>query len=401
MIGIELEKAVSLMLENIHEITDVEEVNLLEANGRVIAEDFYAPISNPPFDRSPLDGYALKAYDTKGADRDNPVKLKVIDEVFAGKFSNKVLKNGEAIRIMTGAKMPEGADCVIRQENTNEDMEEAEIYEELSAHDNHIFKGEDIVKGDLLIKKGEVLNYVHQGIIASMGKSSVKVIRKIKTALFVTGDEVSSPGKELSNGKIYDSNLYLIYSRLVEFRITPIFAEIIGDKYEKVAERIKKVMDEVDIVITTGGVSVGKKDILHEVIPFIGADRIFWKVKLKPGTPAMFSIYRNKPILSLSGNPFAALSTFELLGRPVLSKISGNFNINTRTVTAVMDSDFNKSSKVRRFVRGLYEDGKIKLISNKHSSGMLSSMNGCNALIDIKAGTAKLSDGDDVSVILL
>lgn len=234
-----------------------------------------------------------------------------------------------------------------------------------------------------------------------MGKSSVKVIRKIKAALFVTGDEVSSPGKDLSDGKIYDSNLYLIYSRLVEFGITPIFAEIIEDKYEKVAERIKKVIDEVDIVITTGGVSVGKKDILHEAIPFLGADRIFWKVKLKPGTPAMFSIYRNKPILSLSGNPFAALSTFELLGRPVLSKISGNFNINTRTVTAVMDSDFNKSSKVRRFVRGLYEDGKIKLISNKHSSGMLSSMNGCNALIDIKAGTAKLSDGDDVSVILL
>ncbi|AJH00205.1 molybdopterin biosynthesis MoeA protein [Clostridium beijerinckii] len=401
MVGIELEKAVSVMLENIHEITDAEEVNLLEANGRVIAEGFYAPISNPPFDRSPLDGYALKAYDTKGAGRDNPIKLKVIDEVFAGEFSNKVLKNGEAIRIMTGAKMPEGADCVVRQENTNEDMEEVEIYKELSAHDNYIFKGEDIVKGDLLIKKGEVLNYVHQGIIASMGKSSVKVIRKIKAALFVTGDEVSSPGKDLSDGKIYDSNLYLIYSRLVEFGITPIFAEIIEDKYEKVAERIKKVIDEVDIVITTGGVSVGKKDILHEAIPFLGADRIFWKVKLKPGTPAMFSIYRNKPILSLSGNPFAALSTFELLGRPVLSKISGNFNINTRTVTAVMDSDFNKSSKVRRFVRGLYEDGKIKLISNKHSSGMLSSMNGCNALIDIKAGTAKLSDGDDVSVILL
>lgn len=153
MVGIELEKAVSVMLENIHEITDAEEVNLLEANGRVIAEGFYAPISNPPFDRSPLDGYALKAYDTKGAGRDNPIKLKVIDEVFAGEFSNKVLKNGEAIRIMTGAKMPEGADCVVRQENTNEDMEEVEIYKELSAHDNYIFKGEDIVKGDLLIKK--------------------------------------------------------------------------------------------------------------------------------------------------------------------------------------------------------------------------------------------------------
>ncbi len=400
MLGIELEKAVSLMLENIHEITEVEEVNLLEANGRVIAEGFYAPISNPPFDRSPLDGYALKAYDTEGADGDNPVKLKVIDEVFAGGFSNKVLKNGEAIRIMTGAKMPEGADCVIRQENTNEDMKEAEIYEELSAHDNYIFKGEDIVKGDLLIKKGEVLNYVHQGIIASMGKSSVKVIRKIKAALFVTGDEVLSPGKDLSDGKIYDSNLYLIYSRLVEFGITPIFAEIIGDKYEKVAERIKKVMDEVDIVITTGGVSVGKKDILHEVIHFLGADRIFWKVKLKPGTPAMFSIYRNKPILSLSGNPFAALSTFELLGRPVLSKISGNFNINTRTVTAVMDSDFNKSSKVRRFIRGIYDNGIVR-IQEDNASGQICSMMGCNCLIDISAGSRAVERKSEVKVVLM
>lgn len=398
---IELEEAVSIMEENIHEIYEIEEVPLKEADGRVLGEDIYAPVNNPPFDRSPLDGYALIAEDSRNADKDNPVKLKVIDEVFAGGYSEKVLNHGEAVRIMTGAKLPKGCDAIIKQEDTNEGMDIVEIYGQLKKYDNYCFEGEDVKKGTLLMKKGDLLSYIHIGILSGMGYDKVRVKRTVKAALLVTGDEVGVTGKPLDEGKIYDSNMHIFNARLNGLGIDVTVCEIIGDDYKVVGDKIKEVIDDVDIIITTGGVSVGKKDILHEALPYIGAETLYWKVNLKPGTPAMFSIYKNKPVLSLSGNPFASLATFELLGRPILAKMSGNEKLMTKTVSALMESDFNKASKVRRFIRAYYENGNVRLNSGKHSSGVLSSMIGCNALIDIKAGTGKLSIGDEVSVILI
>lgn len=398
---IELEEAVSIMEAHVHEINKIEELNIEEACGRVLGEDIYSLINNPPFDRSPLDGYALRAEDTIGASKENPVILKVIDEVFAGSYSEKVLKQWEAVRIMTGAKMPQGSDCVIRQENTDEGMDNVQIYEELKFHDNYIFEGEDIKKDSLIMKKGEVLTYIHIGILASMGYSKVRVKEKLKAALLVTGDEVSAPGNILPEGKIYDSNMNLFAARLRELGIELTKCEIIGDDYKTVGDAIKEAMKGSHIVITTGGVSVGKKDILHEALPYIGAEMLYWKVNLKPGTPAIFSLYDEKPILSLSGNPFASLATFELLARPVLSKMSGNSEMNITRTAGIMESDFNKKSKVRRFIRAYYSDGKVKLLDGKHSSGVLSSMIGCNALIDIKAGTEKLEAGNNVDIVLI
>lgn len=398
---IELEEAVSIMEAHVREIEEYEELYIKDACGRVLGEDVYSIINNPPFDRSPLDGYALRAEDTKGASKENPVILKVIDEVFAGSYSEKELQKGEAIRIMTGAKMPAGSDCVIRQEDTDEGMDNVKIYAELKVHDNYIFEGEDIKKDSLMIKKGEVLSYVHIGILASMGYSKVKVKKKLKAALLVTGDEVSIPGKPLPQGKIYDSNMNLFAVRLKWLGIELTKCAIIGDDYKTVGDTIKEAMKDSHIVITTGGVSVGKKDILHEALPYIGAEMLYWKVNLKPGTPAIFSLYDNKPVLSLSGNPFASLATFEILGRPILSKMSGNSEINIIKTTAVMESDFNKKSKVRRFIRAYHHNGKVKLLDGKHSSGVLSSMIGCNALIDIKAGTEKLEAGKEVDIVLI
>lgn len=398
---IELEEAISIMEESVIEIDETEKISLEEADGMVLADDIYAPFNNPPFDRSPLDGYAVISKDTKKATRNNPVKLKVIDEIFAGSFSNKKLKSKEAVRIMTGAKLPNGCDAVIKQENTNEGIDTVEIYEEVKKYDNYCFEGEDTKKGDFLMKKGETLSYIHIGILSGIGYAKIKVKRKVKVALLVTGDEVCIPGTSLNEGKIYDSNMHLLNARLKELGISVIICEVIGDDYKAVGNRIKELIDSSDMVITTGGVSVGKKDIIHEVLSYIGAEKIYWKVNLKPGTPAMFSLYNGKPILSLSGNPFASLATFELLVRPVLAKMSGKRELNTKRVSAFMESDFNKSSKVRRFVRAYYENGKVKLKTEKHSSGILSSMIGCNALIDIKEGTEKLSVGDRVNVILI
>ncbi|WP_434798074.1 molybdopterin molybdotransferase MoeA [Terrisporobacter vanillatitrophus] len=401
MKNIELEYALQVIEDSVDEINKTDIIKIEESMGRIIGEDVYAPINQPPFNRSPLDGYALRAEDTKGASDRSPIKLKVVDEIFAGGNINTVVNKGQAIRIMTGAEIPEGADCVIRQEITNYGMEEVEIYSELKSYENYCFKGEDIKKGSKLISKGDKLTYVHIGILAAMGITEVLVKRKPRVGIISTGDELVYRGEPLKKGKIYDSNRITISMRLLEFGCEIITSKIVSDETHKVYEEIENIIDKVDIVITTGGVSVGKKDIMHEVIKELNANRLFWKVKMKPGTPAIYSIYKNKPILSLSGNPFAAIATFELMGRKLIYKLTGDLDLKQVSIKSVMEDDFLKESKGRRIVRGIYKNNKVYISQGGHSPGMMASMLGCNCLIDIKPGTKKLLKGDEVDIILI
>ena len=401
MENIELELALQIIGESVNQISNTEKVNIEEARGRIIGQDIYAPINQPPFNRSPLDGYALKSEDTLGASKDNPIKLKVVDEVFAGGDINTILKNKQAIRIMTGAEIPEGADCVIRQESTNYDMNEVEIYSELKRYENYCFAGEDVKKGSKLISKGEKLTYIHIGLLAVMGITQVLVQRKPKVGIISTGDEIISVGQTLGKGKIYDSNIVAISMRLLDFGCEIVSSKIISDEVHYVSEEIYNLIDKVDVIITTGGVSVGKKDIMHEVIKTINANRLFWRVKMKPGTPAIYSIYKNKPIISLSGNPFAAIATFEIMGKELIYKLTGDIDLKQIRVKSIMEDDFLKSSKGRRIVRGIYKNNKVYLPEGGHSPGMMSSMLGCNCLIDIKPGTKQLLKGDEVDIILI
>lgn len=401
MENIELELALQILEESINQIDNTEKINIEESRGRIIGQDIYASINQPPFNRSPLDGYALRSEDTVGASKNNPIKLNVVDEIFAGGNINTIVKKNEAIRIMTGAEIPEGADCVIRQESTNYDMNEVEIYSELKRYDNYCFAGEDIKKGSKLISKGEKLTYIHIGLLAMMGISEVLVKRKPMVGIISTGDEIISAGQILCKGKIYDSNRVTISMRLLDFGCEIVSSKIIGDEISQVSEEINDLIDKVDLIITTGGVSVGKKDIMHEVIKEINANRLFWRVKMKPGTPAIYSIYRNKPILSLSGNPFAAIATFEIMGRKLIYKLTGDTDLEQIRLKSVMEDDFLKFSKGRRIIRGVYKNNKVYLSKGGHSSGMMSSMLGCNCFIDIKPGTKQLLKGDEVEIILI
>lgn len=401
MENIELELALQIIDESVNQISNTEKINIEEARGRIIGEDIYAPINQPPFNRSPLDGYALKSEDTLGASKSNPIKLKVVDEVFAGGNINTILKNKQAIRIMTGAEIPEGADCVIRQESTNYDMNEVEIYSELKRYENYCFAGEDVKKGSKLISKGEKLTYIHIGLLAVMGITQVLVQRKPRVGIISTGDEIISGGQTLGKGKIYDSNRVTISMRLLDFGCEIVSSKIMSDEVHYVSEEIHNLIDKVDVIITTGGVSVGKKDIMHEVIKTINANRLFWRVKMKPGTPAIYSIYKNKPIISLSGNPFAAIATFEIMGKELIYKSTGDIDLKQIRVKSIMEDDFLKPSKGRRIVRGIYRNNKIYLPEGGHSPGMMSSMIGCNCLIDIKPGTKHLLKGDEVDIILI
>lgn len=401
MENIELEFALQVIEESVNQINNTELIKIEECRERIIGEDIYAPINQPPFNRSPLDGYALRAEDTVGACKSNPIKLKVVDEVFAGGNISTSVKNNEAIRIMTGSEIPEGADCVIRQENTNYSMEEVEIYSELKKYENYCFAGEDVKKGSKLISKGEKLTYIHIGLLATMGITQVLVKRKPRIGIISTGDEIVSSGKPLSKGKIYDSNRITISMRLMDFGCEIVSSKIIEDEVCQVSKEINNLIDKVDVIITTGGVSVGKKDIMHEVINKINADRLFWRVRMKPGTPAIYSIYKKTPILSLSGNPFAAIATFEIMGKELIYKLSGDEDLKQIRIKSVMKDNFLKESKGRRIVRGIYKNNKVYLPQGGHSPGMMASMLGCNCLIDIKPGTKQLLKGDEVDIILI
>lgn len=410
MEGISVEQAMEQILQYTPVINETEEVELNKAGGRILAQDMVAEFNNPPFDRSPVDGYACKAEDLAGASSEHPVKLKVMEEIDAGQYSERVVESGQAVRIMTGAAIPKGCDCCIFQEDTDYGEETVEIYREVKQWDNYCFAGEDFKKGTTLLKKGTHIGYVEAAVLAGMGAAKVPVYRRPKVVLLTTGDEVVEPGNPLPAGKIYNSNMTMLSARMMELGIEPFYMEAVKDNPQVMAEKIKEIAEQADMIITTGGVSVGKKDIMHESIRLIDAERIFWRVNMKPGMPTLFSVYENVsggkvPVISLSGNPFGVAVTIELLIRPALEKMMQNPAIGLKEVTGVMADDFVKGIKGRRFIRAYWENGRFHLPNGLHSNGVLSSMAGCNCLIDTKTMEDKesksLKTGDKVSAVWL
>ena len=381
MEGISVEQAMEQILQYTPVINETEEVELNKAGGRILAQDMVAEFNNPPFDRSPVDGYACKAEDLAGASSEHPVKLKVMEEIDAGQYSERVVESGQAVRIMTGAAIPKGCDCCIFQEDTDYGEETVEIYREVKQWDNYCFAGEDFKKGTTLLKKGTHIGYVEAAVLAGMGAAKVPVYRRPKVVLLTTGDEVVEPGNPLPAGKIYNSNMTMLSARMMELGIEPFYMEAVKDNPQVMAEKIKEIAEQADMIITTGGVSVGKKDIMHESIRLIDAERIFWRVNMKPGMPTLFSVYENAsggkvPVISLSGNPFGVAVTIELLIRPALEKMMQNPAIGLKEVTGVMADDFVKGIKGRRFIRAYWENGRFHLPNGLHSNGVLSSMAG-------------------------
>ncbi|MCL1828965.1 MAG: molybdopterin molybdotransferase MoeA [Oscillospiraceae bacterium] len=397
--SVTLEKAQELTLAHA-KATGAEKVALREALGRVLFEDLIPDKDQPPFPRSPLDGYALSAEDTKGASRANPVALKVTGSVFAGDRADISVKPGSAVRVMTGGMLPDGVDCVIRQEDTDGGEETVLIYERLRPFDNYCFRGDDFKAGELLIPRGTRLDAAAVSVAAAAGAFELAVFKRPRVAVISTGDELLEPGTPLPAGKIYDSNMFYLTSRLRETG-AHITAELIApDNFEKISSALSDLAGKTDLIITTGGVSVGKKDLLPAVTSALGARLVFSGVSMKPGSPTLFTCIADTPVLSLSGNPFACSACFELLARGLLAKLSGNTETQLLTAESKLLSDFPKKSTGRRLIRGKYTPEGV-LLPEGHSSGQMRSMMGCNCFVDIPAGTGKLHAGDPVRVILL
>lgn len=396
---ISLEEALKILNSNIENL-DIEEVGLLNGLNKVLAEDVYSKINNPPFNKSAMDGYALIAED---AFINN--KIKVIDKVYAGGNSNKIITKNTAIKIMTGAPIPEGANAVIKQEDVIIENNNIIIRKEISENQNICFVGEDISKDDLLVGANKRLNYSDIGIIASSGIDKIKVYKKPKVAFFSTGDEVTDIGQELKYGKIYNSNKFSILSRLLELGYEVNKVKHIKDDYIEIGRTIKEASKEADIIITTGGVSVGEKDLLKEAIRSIEGEILFWKITIKPGSAVLCSKINNCIIISLSGNPTAALTTFELLVKTSLNKLSGDKIVEITREKAILAEGIIKKDFKHKFVRGYFEIDNCKqmvyITQKKSGNGILRSALNSNCIIEVKPNNEEIKNGDLVDIIKL
>ncbi|SFG18933.1 molybdopterin molybdotransferase MoeA [Oribacterium sp. WCC10] len=409
---ISLEKAIELIEDNVSAITETKLVNTEAAFSSLAAEDVSIGFDQPPFPRSPLDGFAVRSIDTKGASHETPKCFRIIDTVYAGGCSSCTVDEMEAVRIMTGAPIPDGADCIIRQEDIIGWKDEerftpfkvgdtVKIPYEFHKWDNYCFKGEDVKKDTVVLKDRTRIGYIEEGILASSGITHVNVYRKPRVSVLVTGSELVEPGEKLAPGKIYDSNLFMMKYRLRELNCDVVMAEQVPDEVRAGASLFRKAAEISDLVITSGGVSVGEKDIIHLILPEIGADKIFWGIRMKPGSPAIFSKSGDVPMIHLSGNPFAALATFELLVRPALVKLTGDEGYKVREVEAVLDEDFMKH-RGRRFIRGFYNEGHVRFPAPvAQASGILFSMQGCNCLIELPPSDVPYMKGTKVKVHLI
>ncbi|ANR69817.1 molybdopterin molybdenumtransferase MoeA [Selenomonas sp. oral taxon 126] len=401
MQDIELEQAIEVLLAHTARVAETERIPLIDALGRVAAEEVRAGFDNPPFDRSPLDGYTFAAASTRDASAEHPVTLRLVGEECAGEFFTGTVGAGECVRIMTGGAIPKGCDCVVRQEDVREDGDTICVPFTSEPYENYCYAGEDIKKGTVLLRQGQMIRAAQIGVLASEGYGTVQVYRRVRVAVASTGDELLQPGEPLRPGKIYNSNLYLLAGRLKELGAEVTVLGSVPDDIDKAAEVIASYADVVDVFLTSGGVSVGKKDIMHGVVPALGAERLFWRVCMKPGAPAI-AYTRGKMLgIALSGNPFAAFATFELMAKPALLRLAGQTDVLPVRRRAVLADAFPKDCPGRRFLRARMEaDGRVSL-PDQHESGSLFSAAGCDAFVDVPAGTKPLAAGTEVEVVIL
>ncbi len=401
--SISMEKALEIFQEYASTV-GIEEISITDSFERILAEDIVAGFPIPPFCRSPLDGYALCAADTAGADEISPVSLRITQTIFAGEVPTEPLLAGETAAITTGAPMPEGSDTVIKFEDICREGDTISIRSSLRAGENVVPQGEDVAQGEKVLERGTNITPAAVGLLASLGFEKVRVYKKPRVAVFSLGDELLEVGQVLRPGKIYNSNLYTLSAQVREAGGTAFPIGTITDEKTAIASALKGASAEYDMIITTGGASVGGKDLIKEAIALSGATTLFWKVGMKPGTPAVCGEKDGKLIIGLSGNPSAAMITFLMLVRPILRSMAGKGSGNLPEVSAVMEQPFKKKSSQRRLLRAVvaWKDGAYHAIpAGMQSPGALKSMVVCNALIDIPAEHGFLLTGEKVRAHLL
>ncbi|MDO0825892.1 molybdopterin molybdotransferase MoeA [Desulfosporosinus nitroreducens] len=388
---IELEEALELVLGRIQPV-ETECVLISDAYNRVLAKDVTSQIAMPPFERSPLDGYAYLAM----AGDSQPLQLKVVSEIPAGTFPDRDIAPGEAAKIFTGAPIPLGANCVVRMEDTKQIGDEVTILLPVLPGSNIIPKGEEIKTGDLLLKQGFFLTPPAIGLLAAVGQEQVMVYRRPRVGLISTGAELIEVGQPLRPAKIYNSNSSTLRGMIQESGCEVLVVPIVSDEIEETI-KVLEMFADTDIVIATGGASVGDYDIMRHALAQFGCEMLFWKLNLKPGTPVSVGQKEKQFFISLSGNPAAAMVTFELLVRPALRKLAGRRTVEEGRFLVKMASGFGKAGKQRRFLRAqaVFKNGEIWADpAPAQGSGILRSMIGSHLLVDVPANHGSVEPGE-------
>ncbi len=396
---ISLEQALNILMDHVtHGKT--ERKPLEDCLGLILSEDVYALLDMPPFSRSAQDGYALCSKDSIGATGENPVKLKVTGKIYAGDHLDVQVRPGEAVRIMTGAMVPAGADCVLRQEDTDEGEDVVQIYKEVEPGCSICFKGEEYKKGHTLLHAGTKIDAAALAVASGNGIMELPVYERVKAAVVSSGSEVVEPGAPLTPGKIYNTNTIYMKARLSQLGAKVMMTRTVGDDLEVMAEALKEAADQAELVVTTGGVSVGQKDLTEEALLSIGAEILFHGIAIKPGMPTLAAEKDGVLFIGLSGNPFSAAIPFEMFVREILSLKMGDPDLKLRRETLTAVTGFSKNSRRRRFLRGKAE-GKEVWLPDQQANGQMRSMVGCNCLIEIPAGSGPVKAGDKVEVLWL
>ena len=397
--SISLEQALDILMDHVtHGKT--ERKPLEDCLGLILSEDVYALLDMPPFSRSAQDGYALCSKDSIGATGENPVKLKVTGKIYAGDHLDVQVKPGEAVRIMTGAMIPAGVDCVLRQEDTDEGEDVVQIYKEVEPGCSICFKGEEYKKGHILLHAGTKIDAAALAVASGNGIMELPVYRRVKAAVVSSGSEVVEPGTPLTPGKIYNTNTVYMKARLHQLGAQVMMSRTVGDELEIMEEALKEAANQAELVITTGGVSVGQKDLTEEALLSIGAEILFHGIAIKPGMPTLAAEKDGVLFIGLSGNPFSAAIPFEMFVREILSLKMGDPDLKLRRETLTAVTGFSKNSRRRRFLRGKAE-GKEVWLPDQQANGQMRSMVGCNCLIEIPAGSGPVKAGDKVEVLWL
>ncbi len=412
---ITVDQALEKVLEHVA-ILEAEESPILSCLGQVLAEDVFSTINIPPLDNSAMDGYAVRSADTRGASLRSPRILRVIGTVAAGAVSRSKVEPGTAVRIMTGAPVPEGADGVVKFEDTDESERQgvpAEIGVMIEVAPGAEIRraGEDIANGSPVLKQGTVLRAAEVGVLASLGCRKVKVIRRPVVAVLATGDEIVDIAQPLPDGKIYNSNSYSLAALVQHYGAVPKVLGIALDNEDSLVDKLGSGRD-ADAVITSGGVSLGDYDVVREVLEKEG-EIVFWRVREKPGKPLVFGLLKgrsktgeakNIPFFGLAGNPVSAMVNFELFTRPAILKMMGRKNLAKPTVRAVVEDAIENTDGRRVFTRVLVEkrgDGYFARLTGPQGSGILTSMTLANGLAIVPEDKPGVEPGDVVEVMML
>ena len=399
---ISVEEAQDKVLSHIRPLGS-EKVSLLEALSRVIAEDIFSKRDIPPLDNSGMDGYAVRWEDIRNASTDHPVRLKVVEDLPAGFISSKTLGKGEAIRIMTGAPVPTGADAIVPVEETTRE-EGAVLILKAGPPGEHIRRaGEDVKEGDRVISAGDLIRPADVGMLSSVGRSSISVYQRPLAAILCTGEELVDVDEKTDAVKIVSSNSYTLAAQVKDCGAIPVQLGIARDRRDEIEAKLRQGT-RADVLICSAGISVGDYDFVKDVLKDLGMEMVFWKVAMKPGRPVAFGIIGEKPVFGLPGNPASSMVSFEQFVRPSLLKMMGHRQLFRPVLEAILKQDIHKEPGRRHYVRASvsFEDDHYSVTATgPQGSGILRSMVKANGLIVIPEEREIVRAGEKVKVQLL